>query len=32
MKEFAAYYAGVYSYPDTDKWFHPWFPSYQPGI
>jgi len=28
MKEFAAYYAGVYSYPDTDKWFHPWFPSY----
>ncbi len=27
MKEFAAYYAGVYSYPDTDKWFHPWFPS-----
>ena len=30
MKEFAAYYAGVYSYPDTDKWFHPWFPSYNP--
>ena len=28
MKEFAAYYAGVYSYPYTDKWFHPWFPSY----
>jgi arylsulfatase len=28
MKEFAAYYAGVYSYPDTSKWFHPWFPSY----
>ena len=28
MKEFAAYYAGVYSYPDTTKWFHPWFPSY----
>jgi arylsulfatase A-like enzyme len=30
MKEFAAYYAGVYSYPDTEKWFHPWFPSYNP--
>jgi len=30
MKEFAAYYAGVYSYNDTDKWFHPWFPSYNP--
>jgi arylsulfatase A-like enzyme len=30
MKEFAAYYAGVYSYPFTDKWFHPWFPSYNP--
>jgi arylsulfatase A-like enzyme len=30
MKEFAAYYAGVYSYPDTSKWFHPWFPSYNP--
>ena len=28
MKEFAAYYAGVYTYPDTSKWFHPWFPSY----
>ena len=28
MKQFAAYYAGVYSYPDTSKWFHPWFPSY----
>jgi arylsulfatase len=23
MKQFAAYYAGVYSYNDTDKWFHP---------
>jgi arylsulfatase len=32
MKEFAAYYAGVYSYPDTDKWFHPWFPSYNPDF
>ncbi len=28
MKEFAAYYAGVYSYPDTSRNFHPWFPSY----
>src|SRR5262252_153424 len=28
MKLFAAYYAGVYSYNDTSKWFHPWFPSY----
>ncbi len=28
MKEFAAYYAGVYSYPDTASNFHPWFPSY----
>jgi hypothetical protein len=32
MKEFAAYYAGVYSYPYTDKWFHPWFPSYNPDF
>ncbi len=32
MKEFAAYYAGVYSYPDTTKWFHPWFPSYNPDF
>jgi arylsulfatase A-like enzyme len=30
MKNFAAYYAGVYSYNDTSKWFHPWFPSYNP--
>ena len=30
MKEFAAYYAGVYSYNDTSKYFHPWFPSYNP--
>ncbi len=30
MKQFAAYYAGVYAYDDTDKWFHPWFPSYNP--
>src|SRR5262249_35600228 len=28
MKHFAAYYAGVYAYDDTSKWFHPWFPSY----
>ena len=28
MKLFAAYYPGVYTYPDTSKWFHPWFPSY----
>ncbi len=28
MKNFAAYYAGVYAYDDTNKWFHPWFPSY----
>jgi len=28
MKNFAAYYAGVYAYNDTSKWFHPWFPSY----
>jgi arylsulfatase len=30
MKAFAAYYPGVYTYPDTSKWFHPWFPSYNP--
>jgi arylsulfatase A-like enzyme len=30
MREFAAYYPGVYTYPDTNKWFHPWFPSYNP--
>jgi hypothetical protein len=28
MKAFAAYYPGVYTYSDTSKWFHPWFPSY----
>lgn len=28
MKNFAAYYPGVYAYNDTSKWFHPWFPSY----
>src|SRR5215471_18038654 len=26
--KFAAYYPGVYTYADTSKWFHPWFPSY----
>ena len=30
MKNFAAYYAGVYAYDNTSKWFHPWFPSYNP--
>jgi arylsulfatase A-like enzyme len=30
MKNFAAYYAGVYAYDDTDRNFHPWFPSYNP--
>ena len=30
MKNFAAYYAGVYAYDDTNKWFHPWFPSFNP--
>lgn len=30
MKNFAAYYAGAYSYNDTSKWFHPWFPSFNP--
>jgi arylsulfatase len=28
MRAFAAYYPGVYTYSDTSKWFHPWFPSY----
>lgn len=32
MKHFAAYYAGVYAYNDTSKYFHPWFPSYNPGF
>jgi arylsulfatase A-like enzyme len=30
MKHFAAYYAGVYSYDNTTKFFHSWFPSYNP--
>ena len=32
MKNFAAYYAGVYTYNDTSEWFHPWFPSYNKKI
>ena len=28
MKNFAAYYAGVYAYNDTAPHFHPWFPSF----
>ena len=32
MKNFAAYYAGVYAYDDTSRWFHPWFPSYNPAF
>ncbi len=32
MKNFAAYYAGVYSYDNTTKFFHPWFPSYRSTI
>jgi arylsulfatase len=28
MKSFAAYYPGVYTYSDTNSWFHPWFPSF----
>jgi arylsulfatase len=31
MKNFAAYYAGVYAYDDTNNFFHPWFPTYNPG-
>src|SRR6201997_2468870 len=30
IKAFAAYYPGVYTYADTSKYFHPWFPSYNP--
>src|SRR5580658_8016497 len=32
MKEFAAYYAGVYTYDNTTSAFHPWFPSYNPDF
>jgi arylsulfatase A-like enzyme len=28
MREFAAYYPGVYSYDDTSPNMHPWFPKY----
>jgi arylsulfatase A-like enzyme len=28
MREFGAYYPGVYTYSDTSANFHPWFPSY----
>jgi arylsulfatase A-like enzyme len=28
MKEFAAYYPGVYTYSDTDWFAHPWFPKF----
>src|SRR5512140_3747358 len=28
MKEFAAYYPGVYNYDNTASWAHPWFPKY----
>src|SRR6478752_5841179 len=30
MKEFAAYYPGVYTYDDTDWYAHPWFPKFNP--
>src|SRR5262249_1153823 len=30
MREFGAYYPGVYTYSDTSPNFHPWFPSYNP--
>ena len=29
MKEFAAYYPGVYTYDDMDNFAHPWFPEIQ---
>ena len=29
MKQFAAYYPGVYGYSDTDPNAHPWFPERQ---
>ena len=31
MKEFAAYYPGVYTYDDTDSFAHPWFPKFNPA-
>src|SRR6266540_7231642 len=30
MKEFAAYYPGVYTYDNTASWAHTWFPKYNP--
>jgi arylsulfatase len=30
MNLFPACHAGVYSYNDTDKWFHSWFASFNP--
>ena len=30
MKEFAAYYPGVYTYDDTSWFAHPWFPKFNP--
>ena len=32
MKEFAAYYPGVYTYDDTDNFAHPWFPKFNAGL
>ncbi|MEJ2169961.1 MAG: sulfatase-like hydrolase/transferase [Desulfobacterales bacterium] len=32
MKNFAAYYAGVYTYNNTNEWFHPWFPTYNSDL
>jgi arylsulfatase A-like enzyme len=31
MKEFAAYYPGVYTYDDTSWFAHPWFPKFNPA-
>ena len=28
MKQYAAYYPGVYNYDNTASWAHPWFPMY----
>jgi arylsulfatase A-like enzyme len=30
MKEYAAYYPGVYTYDDTSWFAHPWFPKFNP--
>ena len=32
MKEFAAYYPGVYSYDNTSPDMHPWFPKYNQAV